>query len=119
MGIDKVTMVHMAVTDMDKTKEFYVGRLGLEATGDYAQSGGRWVPLALPGGGASVILTTYLENMKPGTLKLYFSTPDVEATYEELKARGVEPTSEIAEDQYGKRFSVRDPDGNSLVITQS
>jgi lactoylglutathione lyase len=116
--IDKVTMIHMAVNDMDWSKEFYTGKMGFEANGDYRQGGSRWVPLALPGGGASVILTTYLENLRPGTLKLYVSTPDVEAAYRDLKGKGVEPDGEIAEDQFGKRFSVKDPDGNTWVIAQ-
>jgi len=117
-NIERITMIHMAVNDMDRSKEFYTGKMGFEATGDYRQGGNRWVPLALPGGGASVILTTYLDNLRPGTLQLYVSTPDVEAAYRELKARGVEPTSPIAEDEYGKRFSVNDPDGNTWVIAQ-
>ena len=117
--VDRVMMVHMAVSDMDRSKAFYTEKLGFEATGDYSQRGGRWVPLSLPGGGPSVVLTTYHENMRPGTMKLYISTPDVEAAFRELKARGVSPTSEVAEDPYGKRFSLSDPDGNDLVIQQS
>jgi predicted enzyme related to lactoylglutathione lyase len=114
--IDKVAMIHMAVSDMDKAKEFYTNKLGFEATGDYGRDGSRWVPLVLPGGGASIVLTTYFENLRPGTMKLYISTPDVEAAYRDLKAKGVEITSEIAEDQYGKRFSITDPDGNWLIV---
>lgn len=117
--IDKITMIHMAVRDMDKAKEFYTDKLGFEATGDYEQGGGRWVPLVLHGDGPSIILTTYIENLKPGTMKLYVSTPDIEAAYRDLKAKGVELTSQIASDQYGKRFSIEDPDGNALFITQS
>ena len=117
-NIERITMIHMAVNDMDRSKEFYTGKMGFEATGDYSQGGSRWVPLALPGGGASVILTTCPSNLRPGTLELFVSTPDVEAAYRELKARGVEPTSSIAQDEYGKRFSVKDPDGNTWVIAQ-
>jgi catechol 2,3-dioxygenase-like lactoylglutathione lyase family enzyme len=116
--VDKITMIHMAVRDMDKAKEFYTDKLGFEATGDYEQGGGRWVPLALPSGGASIVLTTYLENLQPGTMKLYLSTPNVELAYEELKGKGVAPIGDVESDQYGKRFSIKDPDGNSLVIQQ-
>ena len=41
--------------------------------------------MALPGGGTSINLTTEHENMKPGTLKLYLSTPEIEAAYNQLK----------------------------------
>jgi uncharacterized glyoxalase superfamily protein PhnB len=49
----------------------------------------------------------------------YLSTPDIEAAYQELKARGVEPTSEIADDGWGKWFGMSDPDGNKWLIVQS
>jgi hypothetical protein len=48
-------------------------------------------------------------------MKLYLSTPDIEAAYQELKAKGVEPTSEIADDGWGKWFGMSDPDGKQLV----
>jgi uncharacterized glyoxalase superfamily protein PhnB len=75
--------------------------------------------LVLPAGGTSINLTTFFENLKPGTMKLYFSTPDIEAAYEELAARGVEMSSEISDDPWGKWFGVEDPDGNNLLIVQS
>ena len=40
-------------------------------------NGQRWVSMDLPGGGTSINLTTFHENMKPGTMKLYLSTPDI------------------------------------------
>ena len=77
------------------------------------------LPRDAPGGGASLNLTTVHENMKPGTMKLYLSTPDIEAAYKELKAKGVEPTSEITDDGWGKWFGMSDPDGNKWLIVQS
>src|SRR5579859_2003835 len=117
--IDKLKMFHMAVNDMDKAKAFYTDKLGFKATQDNGQGDRRWVSMELPGGGTSINLTTFHENMKPGTMKLYLSTPDIEAAYQELKAKGVEPTSEIADDGWGKWFGMSDPDGNNWLIVQS
>jgi uncharacterized glyoxalase superfamily protein PhnB len=50
---------------------------------------------------------------------MYLSTPDVEAAYKELKAKGVKPNNEIKDDSWGKSFSVNDPDGNFWFIVQS
>ena len=119
MAVEKILMFTMAVTDMAKAKEFYADKLGFKVTQDYGQGGQHWVSLAAPGGGASLNLTTMHENMKPGTMKLYLSTPDIEATYKELKAAGVEPTSEIADDGWGKWFGISDPDSNQWLIVQS
>jgi len=117
--IDKLSMFHMAVNDMDKIKEFYTDMLGFASTADKEYDGKRWVSMTLPGGGTSINLTTEHENMKPGTMKLYLSTPDVEAAYKELLAKGVKPTGKITDDQWGKWFDFNDPENNHWLIVQS
>jgi len=119
MTVGKILMLHMAVSDMAKAKAFYSDQLGFRVTRDYGQGDQHWVSLDAPEGGASLNLTTMHENMKPGTMKLYLSTPDIEATYKELKTKGVEPTSEITKDGWGTWFGVSDPDGNRWLIVQS
>ena len=123
--INKLVMFHVAVKDMDKTKEFYEGKLGLKVTIDKAYGDKRWVSMELPGGGASINFTTVHENMQPGTLKLYLSSPDDEAAYKALTAKGVKPAKEIANDwgkwngsadETGKWFELSDPDGSRLLI---
>jgi predicted enzyme related to lactoylglutathione lyase len=119
MAVEKILMFHMAVTDMAKAKEFYAEKLGFKVTKDYGQGDQHWVSLDAPGGGASLNLTTMHENMKPGTMKLYLSTPDIEAAYKELKAKGVEPTSEITDVNGVKYAGFSDPDGNQWLLVQS
>ncbi|SRR5258708_517918 len=121
---DKLVMLHLAVNDMAKTKEFYAGKLGFKVTKDKEYGGKHWVSMALPGGGTSINFTTEHENMKPGTYKLYFSSPDVKAAYEELTSQGVKPVKELADDwgkwekdsKGGSWFEVNDPDGNQVLI---
>jgi catechol-2,3-dioxygenase len=73
--VDDLMMFSVAVTDMPKAKAFYSDKLGLKVTTDTRRDDHNWwVGLALPEGGTSVILTTAHENMKPGTMKLYFAT---------------------------------------------
>src|ERR1700727_104056 len=72
--IDNLMMFSVAVTDMAKAKAFYSDKLGLKVTTDSRRDDHNWwVGLALPEGGISVILTTAHENMKPGTMKMYFT----------------------------------------------
>ena len=118
MAVEKILMFHMAVTDMAKAKEFYADKLGFKVTKDYGQGDQHWVSLDAPGGGASVNLTTLHENMKPGTMKLYLSTSDIEAAYQELKAKGVEPTSEITNVNGVKYAGFSDPDGNLWLLQE-
>jgi predicted enzyme related to lactoylglutathione lyase len=123
MANEKILMLTMAVSDMAKSKAFYAEQLGWSVTTDYGQGDQHWVVVQPPGGGTSVTLSTMHGNMKPGTMHLYLSTPDIEATHNEYKARGLQ-VSEVKDDLYGpgsgvKWFPVKDPDGNVWQVAQS
>ena len=123
MTDEKLLMMSMAVTEMAKAKAFYAEQLGFQVTRDFGQGDHHWVSLEFPGGGVSLTLTTMHENMQPGTMKLYLSTSNIEATYNELKAQGVK-VNDVKDDLYGpgsgvKWFDFRDPDGNQWLVVQS
>jgi len=123
MADEKLLMVMVAVTDMAKAKAFYAEQLGWSVTTDYGQGDHHWVALSLPGGGASLTLSTMHGHMKPGTMTLYYSTSNIEEAYNELKAKGVE-VNEVKDDLYGpgsgvKWFNFSDPDGNQWLMVQS
>src|ERR1043165_1792056 len=127
MTIDKIAMVSLPVSDQERAKSFYVEKLGFTVLADYVmgnaeageRAGNRWVMLVPPGGGVSITLTTWFEDLRPGVMKMSLSTSDVEKTYQELKAKGVEPINDISDAPWGKWFSVDDPDGNNWLIVQT
>ena len=49
---------------------------------------------------------------------VFLTTDDCQASYEELKARGVEFTEAPEERPYGIDSGFRDPSGNALRLTQ-
>jgi predicted enzyme related to lactoylglutathione lyase len=111
----------MAVRDMAASKAFYEQTLGFKVTSDFGEGDRHWVSLALPSGNVTITLTTMHENMQPGTMKLYISTPDIEAAHDDLKAAGA---SDIANDLYGpgsgvRWFSIQDPDDNNWLVVGS
>ena len=120
----KLMMVSMAVTDMPKAKAFYAETLGLEVKMDYRQDDENWwVELMLPDNGAHITLSTNHGTMKPGTLVIYFSTPDVAAAHKELTDKGVK-VSEIGDDLHGpgsgtKWFNFNDTEGNLVHFEQA
>ena len=129
-AIDKLMMLSMAVKNMEEVKQFYTDKLGFKVTSDFAYNqdqaakvglpaGSRWVSLQLPGGGANITITNVDENMKPGSMKLYLSSPDIEAAYEELTDKGVKPTAEITLAGWGTSFSFNDPDGNQWLVVEA
>lgn len=125
--VNQLTMISVVVSDMQKAKEFYAEKLGLEVATDYRMNDDNWwVTLTFPGGGANVTLarssTTSNEAPKPGTLGFYLSTPDLAAAHKDLSEKGAKP-SEIQDNLYGpgsgvKFFQLQDPDGNSVTFAQ-
>jgi predicted enzyme related to lactoylglutathione lyase len=123
MAEEKLLMLQMAVTEMAPAKAFYTEQLGCQVTQDFGQGDQHWVTLAFPGGGPSLTLSTMHGNMRPGTMRLYLATPDIEALYNDLTAKGVEVT-EIKDDLFGpgsgvKWFALHDPDGNVWTVAQA
>ena len=60
-----------------------------------------------------------IDNQIAGTMKMYLSTPDIEATFKQLRAKGVKPLPEITKDTWGTWFDLNDPDGNHWLVVQS
>jgi hypothetical protein len=65
-----------------------------------------WVSLTLPEGGITITLTTFHENMKPGTMSIYSATSDVAAAHKELSAKGAK-VNEIKDDLFGPGSGVK------------
>jgi catechol 2,3-dioxygenase-like lactoylglutathione lyase family enzyme len=123
--VDKLMRFKMAVSDMPKAKAFYADKLGLKVATDYRRDDYNWwASLNLPEGGACITLTTAHENMKPGTMNLYFTTSDLAAAHKELSAKDATNVSEVKDDLSGpgsgvKWFNLEDPDGNQVLLVQA
>jgi len=132
--LTSISCSHLFVLDQDAALDFYVGVLGLEVHTDADLGFMRWLTVSVPGEPGRQIL---LEKPGPPAMDeataaqvrelltkgaaggwLMFTTPDARTTYENLKAKGAEFTSEPTEQPYGIDFGVRDPFGNHLRIGQ-
>jgi len=122
--VDKLMRFKMAVSDMPNAKAFYADKLGLQVDTDYRRDDHNWwVSLTLPESGASIVLTTAHENMKPGTMSLYFASSDIAGAHQELSAKGAK-VNEVKDDLYGpgsgvKWFNLADPEGNQVFLVQA
>jgi catechol 2,3-dioxygenase-like lactoylglutathione lyase family enzyme len=132
--LSSLNLSSIYVLDQDEALDFYVGKLGLEVHTDQDLGFMRWLTVCVPGQRDRAVL---LERPGPpahdeataaqvrelvtkgaGGGWIGFTTADARATYEELKAKGVELTEEPTERPYGTDFGLRDPFGNNVRINQ-
>jgi uncharacterized glyoxalase superfamily protein PhnB len=125
------------VHDQDEALAFYTEKVGFEVRSDVTvpELGNfRWLNVG-PAGQPDVAVTlmaipgqpvmdaetaeqvrTLMGKGYAGTI--FLVTDDCQASYEELKARGVEFTTEPEEQPYGIDSAFRDPSGNHLRLTE-
>jgi catechol 2,3-dioxygenase-like lactoylglutathione lyase family enzyme len=126
-------LVCLNVLDLDEAKAFYVDTLGFEVGIDQEMDGFRWLTVHAPGNpelpmmlvvpGPPVVEEPIAEQLRSLMARGYLglgamSTDDCRATYEALKARGVEFIEEPEERFYGVDAAFRDPFGNHWRLTQ-
>jgi predicted enzyme related to lactoylglutathione lyase len=133
----KIANAQLWVHDQDEALAFYTQKLGWEVRSDVTmpQMGDfRWLTVGPVGQeDFSVVLMAVPGPpvMEPDTREqvldlaakgfagtVFLTTEDCQASYEELKARGVEFSEQPEERPYGIDAGFRDPSGNSFRLTQ-
>ncbi|WP_439591947.1 VOC family protein [Microbacterium sp.] len=125
----------ITVDDVDAAIPFYRDGLGLAIVNDVAYDGHRWVSFGLPGQtGAALVISDPGAGRSPedgealtrlvvkgvGPGPYVFSTDDLDATFERLRASGAEVLQEPIEQDWGPRDAAfRDPAGNHVRINQA
>jgi uncharacterized protein YndB with AHSA1/START domain len=80
----------------------------------------RWVQVGPKDGETSITLVTWFASMPPGSLKgIVLECDDVQASRDELAARGVTFLQDIEEQPWGTFTTFDDPDGNGWVLSQA
>ena len=135
--LKQLTHVNVWVHDQDEALEFYTKKLGMEIRDDVTvpeMGNFRWLTVGVPGQedvaitlmavpGPPVFDAETQAQIKALVAKgaasgLFFTTDDAQATYEELKGRGVEFQQEPAEQPYGIDAGFRDASGNHFRMVQ-
>ena len=134
--ITKLNHVSIFVLNQDSAYEFYVNKLGFKVHTDAPMGPGmRWLTVTPPEQPELEIVlfpatgnASGFDDDVKAALKLLLdkgvmgagvlSTPDVRATYQELKAKGVHFKSEPKEQFYGIEAIITDGCGNWFSMTQ-
>jgi catechol 2,3-dioxygenase-like lactoylglutathione lyase family enzyme len=134
--LKNLTNVNVWVHDQDEALAFYTEKLGMELRDDVTvpEFGNfRWLTVGVPGQDVGLALMAIpgqpvFDDDTSDQLKtlmskgavggLFFSTDDIQSSYEELKGRGVEFQQEPTEQPYGIDAGFRDPSGNQIRMAQ-
>jgi catechol 2,3-dioxygenase-like lactoylglutathione lyase family enzyme len=134
--LKSLTTVNVWVHDQDEALAFYTEKLGFELRYDVTvpeMGNFRWLTVGLPGQDVALALLAIpgppvfdaetrdklMEVVAKGAAGgLFFSTDDVQSSYEELKGRGVEFQQEPTQQPYGIDAGFRDPSGNQIRMAQ-
>ena len=133
----KIASAQLWVHDQDVALKYWTQNVGMEVRQDVSLpelEHFRWLTVGPPGqDDVSIVLmaipgppvmddatrdqvSDVMAKGFAGTV--FLTTDDCQATYDELKARGVEFTEEPHEMPYGIDCGFRDPSGNSVRLTQ-
>ncbi|MBO1755548.1 VOC family protein [Allobranchiibius sp. CTAmp26] len=115
----RLELVPLPVTDVDRSKAFYVDQAGFVLDHDIEPGNGmRIVQLTPPGSACSVVIGVGISDPNAGRLSgLHLVVDDIAAAREELRTRDVD-ISEV-QDMGGVKYSYfSDPDGNSWALQE-
>jgi predicted enzyme related to lactoylglutathione lyase len=133
----KISNAQVWVHDQEEALAFYTQKLGWEVRADVTlpeMGDFRWLTVSPPGQEDFAVVLMAIpgppvfeeetaamlrEVVSRGVASpIFLTTDDVQASYEELKKRGVEFVDAPEERPYGIDSSFRDPSGNHFRLTQ-
>jgi uncharacterized glyoxalase superfamily protein PhnB len=133
----KISNAQLWVHDQDEALAFYTEKVGFEVQSDVTlpeMGDFRWLTVGPPGqSDVSIVLMAIpgppvMDAETAGQVRdlmakgfsgtVFLTTEDCQASYEELKDRGVEFTETPEERPYGIDSGFRDPSGNSIRLTE-
>ena len=117
--ITRVKFIGIPVRDQPAQLKFYTEKLGFEILTDQPMGTQRWIELKIPRAETCVVLFTPEghENRVGTFVNCSLACDDVQKTYEERVARGVEFLRSPKAEPWGTYAMFKDADGNQLVLS--
>jgi catechol 2,3-dioxygenase-like lactoylglutathione lyase family enzyme len=132
--IQRLTATTLFVADQDEAQDFYVNKLGFEVRMDQSMGDFRWLTVSpkgqpdlqiilmklAPHGHMDAESASALRGLiqKGVTAAGVFETGDIQKTYQELMARGVEFVSPPQQKFYGTEAVFKDTTGNWFSLME-
>ena len=115
----KIELIPLAVSDVDRSVEFYGTGLGWSVDHDRTVTPElRFVQVTPPGSACSICFGIGLEMMPPGSSQyLQVVISDADQALAELRHRGIEARG-VDDQPWGRFVYFEDPDGNRWALQQ-
>jgi predicted enzyme related to lactoylglutathione lyase len=117
--IRRVKFIGIPVADQDRALAFYTEKLGFTVVTDQPMGPGkRWIEVKPPKGETGIALfTPDGHESRIGTFaNTSWECDDVEATYKDLSAKGVQFAKPPEKAPWGTYAIMRDSEGNQIVL---
>ena len=118
--LKRINFVALPVGDQDRALDFYTRKLGLRIFTDQSMGNMRWIELQIPGAETMLVLDPKPDHVPdPGPKPVLALVADnVQATYEELRAKGVEFTQPPKKEHWGEYAVFKDSEGNLILFAK-
>lgn len=125
--ITMVGTVSLFVEDQQRAKDFYVNKLGFTLRVEaplYPGADVKWIDVAPAGAQTGLILYLPDENwahykqVVGKSQAITLTVDDLDATYQDLKAKGVKFVSEPAKEEWGTYATIEDSEGNHILLVE-
>lgn len=118
--IRAIKFISLPTRDQDRALAFYTKKLGFAIHSDQPfNDKQRWIELRIPGADTRLVLFTPdgWEERIGSFFNFAFVTDDIDATYAEFQAKGVETLGPPKKAEWGSSLMFKDPDGNMLLVS--
>jgi lactoylglutathione lyase len=119
--LKRINFVTVPVADQARALAFYTEKMGLKVFTDQTMGPMRWIELKVAGAETMVVLH-HTPGHEPregdGGPALAFVADNVQATYEEMKAKGVEFIQPPKKEHWGEHAICRDSEGNLILFAK-
>lgn len=113
--LKRIKFTTVPVQDQARALEFYTKKLGLKVFTDQPMGDERWIELKANGAETMLVLFKQPKHT-PSPPAVVFVTDNVQATYEELKAKGVEFIQPPKKESWGEHAILKDSEGNLVLV---
>ncbi len=116
--LKRIKFLAVPVKDQGRALEFYTKKLGFKIFTDQTMGEMRWIELQIPGAETMLVLHHKPAHAANGEPAVALVADNVQATFDELRARGVEFTQPPKKEHWGEYATFKDSEGNLVLFSK-